>query len=341
MTVHTVLVEVTLATLAPCVGARVTAVLTRADRDLHGAEPTWIFPEVVSGTTNADGVAVLALWPNARGEDGSQYRFTVATAAGSTVLDVLATVPDADCALAELTTTTTALPPWPAPDPVRQARLVQDVVDLLAESSPSAETVRKVQRWIALVLQICAAARPWKFAENLVETEIGPGVDQFDLTGAVFVVQKLWSRLGALTQLSLGAIMEARASANLHGGVNGGCPQWYALEGGRRLHLFPCPAQSEPLALLYQRPLTVDLIPPEMEFLIVNGVLGRYGRHFDRDALSQDPAEFEARFQRELPMAGRGSWDVATWSPNMRLLEPLSGVIPRVGQGQVQIGVPG
>lgn len=342
MTLPTVQVQVQVLTPAgsPVVGARVTANLNRADRDLAAVPPSWVFPSVVTGTTDESGAVTLAVWPNARGADGSAYRWTVRDTEGAVLLDALASVPATNCALADLTMTPGSLPPWPAADSSRVARLVQDVADLLAESTPSAETIRKVTRWIDLVLQICQAARRWRFAEALVETTIGRGVDQFDLVGDLAGVQALFGRVGSLRFLPLGALQDARANAALYGGVNGGTPQWYALEGNRRVHLFPVPREDEPLAMLYQRPLTVATIPTEMEYLIINGVLGRYGRHFDRDALSQDPAEFEARFQRELPIAGRGSWDASTIATQEMLLrEPLMEQVARVTDGAVQIAV--
>ena len=325
---------------APVVGAAVSALLTRTDRDLGTTPASWLFPATVTATTDAEGAATLALWPNARGEDGSAYRFSVVDAAGVLVLDLVAAVPDEDCTLADLTAIEDGAPPFPVADPTRAARVLQDVVDLLAESDPSTETQRKVARWINLVLLHMENRRPWKFADALVETTLGRGVDVFDLTGTLRAVKGLWGRLGPLSYQPLSAIQEARARAALHGGINGGPPQWYALEGLRRVHLFPVPREDEPLALLYQRPLTVDMIPDACEVLLVNGVLGRYGRHFDRDALSQDPEEFEARFERELVLAGRGSWDATVIAPGLMLREPLAEAVPRVAQGQVQVVVP-
>jgi hypothetical protein len=83
----------------------------------------------------------------------------------------------------------------------------------------------------------------------------------------------------------------------------------YAVEAGRRLHFWPAPHEDTPLLLHYQRPMALALVPTDLEPVIVHGVLGRYGRHWDRDALTQDPASFEQRYVQELVNAGRDSWD--------------------------------
>jgi hypothetical protein len=284
--------------------ALVTATLTRSDRDPDNG---WVLPQLVSGTTDALGLLILTLWPNALGSDGSQYRFTADTSDGVRLFDVLATVPDAPCDLASLAITTDDMPPWPAADSTREDRLVQDIADLLQEPTPSAETQRKVKRWIALVLQHMASMRRWKFLENLVATTMGPGVESIDLTGDLAAVIGLYGPNGRIVPVTLNDLAVLRATATP--GFARGEVSFYAIEAGRRLHFWPAPDKDTVMALHYQRPMVLTLVPSDLEQIIVHGVLGRYGQHWDRDALTQNPAEFEARYMRDLVNAGRDSWD--------------------------------
>jgi hypothetical protein len=149
----------------------------------------------------------------------------------------------------------------------------------------------------------------------------------------------LYSDRRPLRYVALGMLQEWRAVAAMMGTLNAGYPEYYAVEAGRRVHLFPAPSEDMPLALLYQRPLTISTLPPGMDRVVLHGVLGRYGRHFDRDALSQDPAAFEQRYEADLRTAGRTSWDVRAWSPNMLLFEPLRGTVTRALGGEFSVAV--
>jgi hypothetical protein len=321
LTTRTVTVQITGPSGAGLAGCTVSASLTRADRD-----PTagWVLPNLVTGTTDADGIAALTLWPTDLGSDGSKYRFTATDPDGVLLFDVVASTPDADCLLAELDFAPGEFPPWPAADTAREARLVQDVADLLQEPAPSAETQRKIKRWIGLVLQHMASVRPWRFLENQVQTSLGPGIDTVDLLGDLGQVLGLVGPDGRLVQVTLGSIAEYRALAGADR-QRGGRLVLYALEGGRRVHVWPAPDEDTPLVLHYQRPMQLALVPDDLEPVIVNGVLGRYGRHFDRDALTQDPVEFETRYMRDLRAAGRDSWDATLVYVPLEVLASYAG----------------
>jgi hypothetical protein len=54
------------------------------------------------------------------------------------------------------------------------------------------------------------------------------------------------------------------------------------------------------LSLVYTVPLDAALVPDHFEPMLVNGILGRYGRHFDRDTLTEAAGDFETRYLQDL-----------------------------------------
>lgn len=181
----------------------------------------------------------------------------------------------------------------------REARIVQDVADLLHEPSPSAETTRKVKRWIQLVLWDAAERRRWWFLEAVAARYLNVGDDAIDVVGHIDAVSAVWAPL-RLARTPLAQILEWRQDAAANGRPNAGEPARYALEGGRRIHLWPAPAKRTAFCVYYTRPMHVSLVPDNWEGILLDGILGKYGRHFDRDALTQDPADFEKRYERRL-----------------------------------------
>jgi hypothetical protein len=83
----------------PMVGADVVAVLDKADIDpVLG----YVAPEQFTGTTDDDGILVLALWPNALGSLGSRYKFKIRNPDTGKYLRVSAVIPNEDCDLHEV-----------------------------------------------------------------------------------------------------------------------------------------------------------------------------------------------------------------------------------------------
>ncbi len=199
--------------------------------------------------------------------------------------------------------------PHPAQDSDRETRIAQDIYDLMHETDPGADTVRKVKRWISLVLANAAPRKRWKFLDAIAAAPLVAGADIIDLRGHIDQVIAVFAPR-RLNKTSLQHILDARQAAASGGQPNAGQPTHYAIEGGRRLHLWPAPHQPLAFAVLYSRPLRLEIVPEQWEPIIVNGVLGRYGRHFDRDALSQDPEWFEKRYEDDLRRADIDGWDI-------------------------------
>ena len=83
---------------APVVGGRITARLDKTET-YNG----FVVPEEVSATTDASGVAVLQLWPNALGVAGSLYRVRAWNPdTGRKFLDATISVPNSNCALEQI-----------------------------------------------------------------------------------------------------------------------------------------------------------------------------------------------------------------------------------------------
>ncbi len=207
--------------------------------------------------------------------------------------------------------------PWVDGD--REARVLQDIADLLHESVPSSETTRKAKRWIQQVLWDAEERRRWWFLEATAARWLNAGDDVIDVQGHINQVAAVWAPK-RLKQMPIGALLQLRQDRLANGGLNTGEPQRYALEAGRRIHLWPAPAQRYPFCVLYTRPMHIALVPNNWEGIILDGVLGKYGRHFDRDALTQDPADFETRYERRLQRAS-----VATGHHDLEVIERWMG----------------
>ncbi len=200
---------------------------------------------------------------------------------------------------------------YPYVDTTREARIVQDVADLLHETPLSDETTRKIKRWIELVLLDAEERRRWWFLEAVAARWLHGGDDAIDVVGHVEMVVGVWAP-GKLKLVPLPTLIGQRQARLAEGGPNVGTPSHYALEAGRRIHLWPAPSQRLPFAVLYARPMHVSLLPKNWDGIVLDGILGKFGRHFDRDALTQDPSAFEERYERRLQRASvaTGHWDL-------------------------------
>lgn len=97
----------------PVAGALLTAKLNQTE--IYAG---FIVPESVEAVADANGVAVLNLWPTALGAQGSQYRVTATNPDTSKkFLDVLVSVPNSPCNLHQII----VMEPYPALDASAQA----------------------------------------------------------------------------------------------------------------------------------------------------------------------------------------------------------------------------
>lgn len=198
--------------------------------------------------------------------------------------------------------------PFPAQDNSREDRVVSDVCDLLHDAGEATKT--KVKRWIAHVLSEANRREgPWWFLRNYAQTTLQAGNDVIDIKGHVDRIGAIWGPK-RLRLMPFGALIDLRMNALADNRPNAGTPSRYALEAGRRVHLWPAPAAATAFGMLYYRPLVLPICSPEWEDIVLDGVLGLYGRHFDRDALTQDPQFFEQRFYRKLRGAKTEHHDV-------------------------------
>ena len=185
--------------------------------------------------------------------------------------------------------------PFPAADHERLGRVIADFAAFIRFDTNAANTAM-VTRWIGHVLNRAQLAQPrWWFLENLASTTLAAGVDLVDLRGALAGLCAVWAPL-RLEQRALPWIVDKRQCAARYGRSNAGWPEYYALEAGRRLHLWPAPHQAMPFVLQYVRPIDIAIVPDTWEPVLLDGLVGLYGRHWDRDALTSRPAEFEKRF---------------------------------------------
>ena len=220
--------------------------------------------------------------------------------------------------------------PYPPVDATRESRLIDDVCVLLHDDTTA--TRAKVQRWIKQVLLRAQRGRAWWFLNRSAVSTLPAAADVLDLMGSIDRVRSVLAGKVLLSQIPLPDLLRLRQETSE--GLNGGDIGYYALEAGHRLHFWPAPAAATRLQVIYTVPMAVDSVPEEWETIILDGVLGLYGRHFDRDSLTQDPGFFEQRFLAALKEANRESADSQTGHPvrevgTQRVADPVSdGIAP-------------
>lgn len=197
--------------------------------------------------------------------------------------------------------------PYPPQDNSRESRIVNDVCVLLHDDNPA--TQDKVKRWIQHVLYKAREVKRFWFLENLAVKTLNAGQDVVDLVGHLDTVHAVYGPT-RLENIPLSEVAELRADALVNSKPNAGKCLKYAAEAGRRIHLWPVPSATFTLSVLYSRPIHVETVPFHWESIILDGVLGFYGKHFDRDALMQDPTDFIAQFYNAVRRESDGTQDV-------------------------------
>jgi len=308
----------------PIQGATVTARLTASDVDPVDGIVT---PETYTYTTDAAGQVVMALWPNARGSNNTKYAFRATDISGAVLFNGQGAVPEADTTLAAIITLLAfgGLQPYPHQDDTREARIIADVAQLMHDDDPNDQAVAdRIARWIELLLIDANMDWSWDFLQNAASTTLGAGNDIIDLRGDVDRISAIYCPR-RLHRISLGELTELRARAAANGYPNASKQAThFAIEARRRIHLWPAPSQPVSFAMLYNRPIHVAIVPGEWEAIILNGIIGKYGQHFDRDSLTQNQEAFEARYQRQLIKARKEANDVVVTTRFRRHLPPES-----------------
>lgn len=197
-------------------------------------------------------------------------------------------------------------PNYPPSDPERGKRIVSDVIGLMKLQNDES-TRSKVNRWLELTLDKAQRMNrlPWWFARRLFACIAYPGQDVFDLQGDIDKVIALFCPK-KLKLKPIGFILERRADGKL------GKPSFYALHGGR-IHLWPAPQDEVLLAITFAKPLSVETVPPEWEGCLIDGVIGFYGKYFDRSGLLENPDEFSQRFMAGIKASRSEHFDTETY----------------------------
>jgi len=198
------------------------------------------------------------------------------------------------------------LQPFPYQDSEREARVIQDVLDTLRNktvydpASKEVTIIRQVKRWITHVLSDANERRKWWFLENVATKEIAASNDIIDLRGHVDKISAVYCPQ-RLRILSLEELTELRQLALTNNSNNAASKAThYAIESGHRIHLWPCPSAPVSLSVIYTRPMHVAIVPNSWEVIILNGIIGMFGQHFDKDALVDNPSLFERRYNYQL-----------------------------------------
>jgi len=222
--------------------------------------------------------------------------------------------------------------PFPWQDSKREGRVIQDVLDILRDNTIyedlSADTTltRRIKRWIIHVLNDANRRKLW-FLENVATAALATNQDIIDLRGhvdkitAVYCPQKLH-------KITLAQMTELRQAAATNNSSNAATKAThYALEAGHRIHLWPCPSAAVSFATLYTRKIHVAIVPDAWEVIILNGIIGMFGQHFDRDALVDNPELFELRYNGQLNRAHKEHNDVEIIQRFKNELPALSNVV--------------
>ena len=186
---------------------------------------------------------------------------------------------------------------FPPNDPDRGERICRDVIDLM-KMRKDQESGNRVARWLQMTLAKAQrfSRLPWWFARRLFGCRIFAGQDLFDLTGDMDRVIAVYC-LKKLDHIPLGEIIKRRNRADCYLRVNQGEPGYYCFDSGR-LHLWPAPNKDMLLIIQYTRPLTAAMVPPEWETVLLDGIIGFYGRFFDATGMidKESGQEFLPRF---------------------------------------------
>lgn len=216
--------------------------------------------------------------------------------------------------------------PYPKQDNERQGRVVADVLDRLHVPSPSDKDTARVEKWISATLYFAARNRRLWFLEHLAAAALPQGADVIDFSGQIDKVTAAFAPK-RLDPVSLQEIAGLRAEAQACARPNAGRPRLYALEAGKRLHLWPAPyavSPETPLTLTFTVPPDVSLLPDEWEHILSDGAIGLYGRHWDKAQLIDDADEIEARFLQALKDQRNPSLDAMVhdpWKPGRHRLQ--------------------
>ncbi len=205
--------------------------------------------------------------------------------------------------------------PFPWQDSKREGRVIQDVLDVLRDNTvydnlqTDTSLTRRIKRWITHVLND-ANRRKWWFLENVATTTLAVNQDIVDLRGHIDKITAVYCPQ-RLNKISLAEITNLRQSAATNNSSNAATKAThYAIEAGHRIHLWPAPSASISFAVLYTRNIHVAIIPDSWEVIILNGIIGLYGQHFDRDALVDNHDAFETRYERQLARAKSEHHDI-------------------------------
>lgn len=205
--------------------------------------------------------------------------------------------------------------PFPWQDSDREGRVIQDVLDTLRDNttytdlSADTDVTRRIKRWIVHVLND-ANRRKWWFLENAASTTLTSKQDIIDLRGHVDKVSAVYCPQ-RLHKISLAKMTELRQKAATYSRPNAATKAThYAIEAGHRIHLWPCPSADVAFAVVYTRPIHIAIVPDAWEVIVLNGIIGMFGQHFDRDALVDNPQLFEKRYERQLRNARTEHYDV-------------------------------
>lgn len=193
--------------------------------------------------------------------------------------------------------------PYPKPDFDREDRVVGDIADLMHGDTEKSKKL--YARWLRFVLDDANDwhAGPWWFLENVYLGTLDTGQDVIDVTGHFDKPISVYAPC-KLTYVPLSLIASLRMQAKENDSANAGDVKLYSLEGGRRIHLWPAPAEDGiGLGLIYTRPMEIPIVPSNWEAILVNGVIGLYGRHYDRSGLGERASDFERRYRNGLKRA--------------------------------------
>ena len=199
------------------------------------------------------------------------------------------------------------LQPYPPADAGRLDRLIQDIADTMNQTDINDKFKRFAERRIVFVLAEIARSPLW-FLNNLSASQIEAGQDLVDFQGDVDKISALYAPL-RLHKIPLSAMAKLRqhAAANNLPNAAPECTH-YALEAGRRVHLWPAPSGPVALQAIYTRPPSIELLPEGYLSIVHDGVVGLYGRHWTK-LLDEHSAAFERNFRRALPSLRIESWD--------------------------------
>ena len=210
----------------------------------------------------------------------------------------------------------------PAQNEKREGEVLQLLQDMTHNTGDKMD--KRFKSWINLIVHdINERMHGCWWLKHVHFFTVKAGQDVIDIDGDFDRVVSLHG-YRRIDQIDLSKLVSIRAQAQETDRVrhnrtgygfygNAGDVENYAIEAGRRLHLWPAPDREMTIGLIYMRPPALPLMPTDYWNMVVyNGVLSEFYINFDRDGLVANPSHLHNKYKKSIKVGCHQDHDVVT-----------------------------